>query len=96
MKSARGDIDVDSRLKELLEQLGHALNDSISNSDAVADAVADIKREGYDIYFLLQATIGFKRRGAQDGFESASIDAASTDFTEEDAEFLKSLKIKME
>ena len=96
MKSARGDIDVDSRLRELLEQLGHALNDSISNSGAVADAVADIKREGYDIYFLLQATIGFKRRGAQDGFESASIDAASTDFTEEDAEFLKSLKIKME
>lgn len=87
---------MDSRLRELLEQLGHALNDSISNSDAVADAVADIKREGYDIYFLLQATIGFKRRGAQDGFESASIDAASTDFTEEDAEFLKSLKIKME
>lgn len=92
----RGDIDVDNRLRELLERLGHALNDSISNSGAVADAVADIKREGYDIYFLLQATIGFKRRNAQDGFESAAVSAAGKDFTEEDAEFLKSLKIKME
>lgn len=87
---------MDSRLKDLLERLGYAINESISGSAAVADAVADIKSEGYDIYFLLQATIGFKRRAEEDELESASVSAAGKDFTEDDAEFLKALKIKME
>ena len=87
---------MDSHLKELLERLGPAVNESVSDSEAIAESIAEIKREGYDVYFLLQATIGFKRRAAEDKFENAPVSAAHGGFTEQDAEFLKSLKIKVE
>ncbi len=87
---------MDTHLKDLLEQLGHAINESISDSESIAETIAEIKREGYDVYFLLQATIGFSRRAEEDNFESASVSVAGKNFTEQDAEFLKSLKIKIE
>ncbi len=87
---------MDTHLKDLLERLGHAINESLSDSEPIAETIAEIKREGYDVYFLLQATIGFKRRAEEDDFESAPVNVAGKNFTEQDVEFLKALKIKME
>ena len=87
---------MDPHLKHLLERLGQALNESISDSEPIAETIAEIKREGYDVYFLLQATIGFKRRAGEDDFASAPLSVDGKNFTEQDAEFLKALKIKIE
>lgn len=87
---------MDEQLKDLIKQLGHAINESVSDSDAIAESIAKIKREGYDVYLVLQATIGFSRSTEDDAFESASVSAAGQEFTEQDTEFLKALKIKVE
>ena len=83
-----------------MERLGHAINDSVSDSDGIAEAIGEIKREGYDVYLVLQATIGFNKRD-QDAndhseLEGAAVSAADTKFTEQDEAFLKALKIRME
>src|SRR2546429_4453106 len=53
---------VDEPLKNLMQELGNAINDSLSESDRIAEAIGDIKRAGYDVFLVLEATIGFNKR----------------------------------
>lgn len=97
--------NLDDRLKELMQELGNAINESLSESDRIASAIGDIKRSGYDVFLVLEATIGFnKRDGDSDSddddapveerttFESAGV----VKWTSQDAKFLKALRISME
>ncbi len=58
--------DLDERLKELMQELGNAINESLSDSDRIAGAIGDIKRAGYDVFLVLEATIGFNKRDESD------------------------------
>ena len=49
-------------LKHLMQELGNAINDSLSESDRIAEAIGGIKKAGYDVFLVLEATIGFNRR----------------------------------
>lgn len=53
---------MDDRLKELMQDLGNAINESLSYSDRIAEAIGEIKRAGYDVFLVLEATIGFGKR----------------------------------
>lgn len=53
---------MDDRLKELMKELGDAINESLSDSDRIAGAIGEIKRAGYDVFLVLEATIGFNKR----------------------------------
>jgi hypothetical protein len=98
---------VDEPLRNLMQELGNAINDSLSESDRIAEAIGEIKRAGYDVFLVLEATIGFNKRedgeaasedetGAEPerkrGFESAG----KIKFTTQDHRFLKALKIAVD
>lgn len=53
---------MDDRLKDLMQDLGNAINESLSDSDRIAEAIGEIKRAGYDVFLVLEATIGFNKR----------------------------------
>mgnify|MGYP001617492440 CR=1 FL=1 len=53
---------MDDRLKELMQELGIAINESLSDSDRIAAAIDEIKRDGYDVFLVLEATIAFNKR----------------------------------
>ena len=57
----KGEV-LDDRLKELMQELGNAINESLSESDRIAGAIGEIKRAGYDVFLVLEATIGFNKR----------------------------------
>src|SRR5215212_9528580 len=57
------DITVDDRIKQLLRDLGTAINESISGSDDVNRQIQRIRDEGYDLYVVLDATIGLNKQG---------------------------------
>ncbi len=54
-----------------MQELGNAINESLSDSDRIAAAIGEIKRAGYDVFLVLEATIGFNKRedGAEDDEE---------------------------
>lgn len=62
---APGDT-LDDKIKQLLRDLGTAINESISGSDDVNRHMQKIRDEGYDLYVVLDATIGLNK---QDGEE---------------------------
>jgi hypothetical protein len=58
-------VTLDERLKELMQELGNAINESLSDSDRIAGAIGEIKHAGYDVFLVLEATIGFNKREEQ-------------------------------
>ena len=46
---------MEDRLKELMQELGNAINESLSDSDRIAAAIGEIKRAGYDVFLVLEA-----------------------------------------
>ncbi|HUO30628.1 MAG TPA: hypothetical protein VMU80_15490 [Bryobacteraceae bacterium] len=98
---------MDEPLKNLMQELGNAINDSLSESDRIAEAIGEIKRAGYDVFLVLEATIGFNKRDENDensddesanepepkrGFESTG----KIKLTSQDQRFLKALKIAVD
>jgi hypothetical protein len=87
-------MELDDHLKELMKQLGVAINESLSESDSVSSAMADIRAAGYDIFLVLEATIGFQKRGGGATAEPATIiESGDLVLNAQDARFLKALKI---
>ena len=98
---------MDDRLKELMQELGNAINESLSESDRIASAIGDIKRSGYDVFLVLEATIGFNKRdgdsdndndeeGSEPSERTTFESAGTVKWTSQDAKFLKALRISME
>ncbi len=88
-----------------MQELGNAINESLSDSDRIAGAIGEIKRAGYDVFLVLEATIGFnKREGEADGegeeHESEQPvtyeTAGKIRLTSQDQKFLRALKISVE
>ncbi|HEX7676779.1 MAG TPA: hypothetical protein VF713_01555 [Thermoanaerobaculia bacterium] len=57
---------MDDKIKQLLRELGSAINDSISNSEHVNEHIQRIRDEGYNLYVVLDATIGLNRLGEEE------------------------------
>lgn len=80
---------MDDRLKQLMEELGNAINESLSDSDRIAEAIGEIKRAGYDVFLVLEATIGFNKRdesGEDEAAETVVETRLETDFEDEAGE----------
>ena len=50
-----------SRLRELIQQLGEAIHESVIESEQIAGVVQDIRKHGFDVLLMLEATIGLTR-----------------------------------
>ena len=82
--------------------MGNAINESLSDSERIAEAIGEIKRAGYDVFLVLEATIGFNKR--EDSEEEASevteqMTTGTTGkikLTSQDQKFLRALKIAVD
>src|SRR5713101_2177557 len=83
-------LQLDDHLKNLLRELGHAINDTVSDSDRITGAIAGVRAHGYDIVLKLDATIGLAKRGADAAAEAGS------KLTTQDRRFLESLRIQVD
>lgn len=100
---------MDDNLKELMKNLGEAINDSLSDSDLIVEAIGEIKRAGYDVFLIFEITIGFDKRGQGDNngeespvplsppiIKSEDLNGVRVNWNSQDQKFLRTLKIKLE
>jgi len=90
---------VTSRLRELIQQLGEAIHESVIESEQIAGVVQDIRRHGFDVLLMLEATIGLNEvaaKGAAAVSREAVQGAEEGPFTSNDLHFLRSLRISVE
>lgn len=81
-------MELDDRLRELMKELGNAINESISDSDRIAEAIANIKAAGYDVFLVLEAAVGVQKN------EPAKPQRLL--ITSQDRRLLGALKIRMD
>ena len=91
---------MDTRLKKLMKELGEAINGSLSESEQIAQVIAKIKEQGYDIFLVLEATIGVSKQGEKAGDKTSLVTTLTSNPTfkvnDQDLKFLKSLRIKID
>lgn len=78
-------MQLDDHLKQLLRDLGHAINDTVSESTRISEAIAEVRAAGFEIVLKLDATIGLARRDSDD-----------QKITTNDRRFLESLHIQVD
>lgn len=86
------------RLRELIQQLGEAIHESVLESEQIAGVVQDIRKHGFDVLLMLEATIGLNEVGEKGNEKLTTGTEETTDgtFTQGDLHFLKSLRISVE
>ena len=98
---------MEERLKSLMQDLGNAINESLSESERIAEAIGEIKSAGYDVFLVLEATIGFNKREesrdeTDDADEATAVEPTEVTsigkvrFTTQDQRFLKALRITVD
>ena len=87
---------VTSRLRELIQQLGEAIHESVIESEQIAGVVQDIRKHGFDVLLMLEATIGLNEVSKETEEADAAAEAAGGTFTKNDVNFLRSLRISVE
>ncbi len=97
---------MNKRISKLIQQLGEAIHDSVSESELIAGVVQDIRRHGFDVLLMLEATIGLNEVEQQptslaaasegDGEVEHGAGESGGSFTQQDVKFLRSLRISVE
>ena len=90
-------------MQKRMKELGDAINETLANSDLIADVIARIKSEGYDVFLVLEATVGFNKKEGEGEEEagdesegSVSAEPPELKVTAQDVRFLKSLRIAVD
>jgi hypothetical protein len=100
MKRRKGQKIVDQQLQKLMKQLGEAINDSLADSEQIAKVISKIKAGGYDVFLVLEATIGFNKAEQDEELAPSLVKptgpAPELKISPQDLKFLKSLRISVE
>ncbi|MGH9339984.1 MAG: hypothetical protein ACRD1R_10460 [Acidobacteriota bacterium] len=83
---------MDEDLKDHKKKLEAAINDALTESPQINAAIQSIREEGYEVFLIIEATIGFNKR--EEAVSSAKqLPVVRLELTTQDEKFLRSLKI---
>ncbi|HVJ09585.1 MAG TPA: hypothetical protein VM554_14500 [Acidisarcina sp.] len=85
---------MNQRLQSLIQQLGEAIHESVAESPQIAGVVQDIRKQGFDVLLMLEATIGLNE--VEEEPAGATGDERGEPFSPQDVSFLRSLRIAVE
>jgi len=87
----RGSLEIDDDAKEIVREIGTAINESVENSPQVAEAIERLRDAGYEMELTLRLEIGLRpHSGNEEGGE------ASLELTDEDVQVLQRMKIRID
>lgn len=85
----------------MVKELGHAINESLADSERIAEVMGRIRAAGYDLFLVLEVTIGFNKRGEANLVHRQKLSAdehreAEFQLTNQDEQFLRALRISVD
>jgi len=94
--SADREVALNQQVKDLIQKLGEAIHESMSESEQIAGVVRDIRKQGFDVLLMLEATIGLNEIDEETEAKDEGDEIIDGSFTRNDLTFLKSLRITTE
>ena len=53
----------EAEIRRLMKSLGETINETLSDSPKINEAIQNIRDAGYEVFLIIEATIGFNRKG---------------------------------
>jgi hypothetical protein len=86
-------MEIDDDAKEIVREIGTAINESVENSTKVAEAIERLREAGYEMELTLRLEIGLRPHA---GDEEGVSGGANLELTEEDLQVLHKMKIRID
>lgn len=86
-------MEIDDDAKEIVRDIGTAINESVENSSKVAEAIERLRDAGYEMELTLRLEIGLRPHS---GDEEGAAGDATLDLTDEDVQVLQRMKIRID
>ena len=84
-------MEIDDEAKEIVREIGSAINESVENSTKVAEAIERLREAGYEMELTLRLEIGLRPHAGDDNESEAALN-----LTEEDLQVLQRMKIRID
>jgi len=91
--AVRDILDINDDAKEIVQELGTAINAAVESSPQVAEAIERLREAGYEMELTLRLEIGLRERDGEEGGEGGD---ARLELTDEDRRTLRSMKIRFD
>jgi hypothetical protein len=86
-------LDIDERAKEIVQEIGTAINEAVENSPRVAEAIDRLREAGYEMELTLRLEIALRPNS---GDEKVNEEDAELSLTAEDLQVLQRMKIRID
>jgi hypothetical protein len=86
-------LDINDEAKEIVQELGAAINAAVEQSAQVSAAIERLRAAGYDLELTLRLEIGLREREGDQEAEDVSV---RLELTDEDRRTLRSMKIRLD
>ena len=86
-------MEIDDDAKEIVREIGTAINESVENSSQVADAIERLRDAGYEMELTLRLEIGLRPHSGEEEGETGE---TSLELTDEDVQVLQRMKIRID
>jgi hypothetical protein len=85
-------LDINDEAKQIVQDIGAAINAAVENSSRVAEAIERLREAGYEMELTLRLEIGLRQRT----FPTEMSGDAMLDLTDEDRRALRRMKIRID
>lgn len=86
-------MEIDDEAKEIVREIGSAINESVEKSTKVAEAIERLREAGYEMELTLRLEIGLRPHAGDDDNDG---ETANLNLTEEDLQVLQRMKIRID
>jgi len=86
-------LEIDDDAKQIVREIGTAINESVENSPKVAEAIERLRDAGYEMELTLRLEIGLRPHSDD---EDGATGKASLELTDEDVQVLQRMKIRID
>ena len=87
-------MDINDEAKQIVQDLGTAINSAVEKSTQVADAIERLREAGYEMELTLRLEIALRQQALDD--EEAEGEEAALELTDEDMRTLRRMKIRID
>ena len=85
-------LEIDDEAKEIVRDIGTAINESVENSSKVAEAIERLRDAGYEMELTLRLEIGLRPHSSADDSDGEG----NLELTDEDVQVLQRMKIRID
>lgn len=88
-------MEINDDAKEIVQELGAAINAAVERSPEVAEAIERLRGAGYDMELTLRLEIGLREQG-HGGDDDDGLTDGRLELTDEDRRTLRSMRIRFD